>query len=83
MLSAIFLFAAATMAPPAATEPQQSRPAAKDPNRKVCELVELSGSKFNKKRVCMTAAEWENARLADRQAVERIQMGACVRGGGC
>ena len=56
---------------------------AKDATRQVCRYVEYSGTRFRSAKDCMTAAEWENQRLADRQAIERMQMGSCVPGGGC
>ena len=56
---------------------------AKDPNRVVCRYQEASNSRFKSYKVCMSAAEWENQRQLERQAVERIQSGTCVRGAGC
>jgi hypothetical protein len=56
---------------------------AKDPNRKICEMVYRTGSRFDRVRVCMTAQEWKDARDADRQSLERIQNGVCVPGAGC
>ena len=56
---------------------------AKDATRMVCRYQEDIKTRFRSFKVCMTAAEWENQRLAERQAIERIQSGACVPGGGC
>ena len=56
---------------------------AKDATRMVCRYQEDIKTRFRSFKVCMTAAEWENNRLAERQAIERIQNGTCVPGGGC
>jgi hypothetical protein len=40
----------------------------------ICEKVEVIGSRLASKRVCMTRAEWADARLQDRQAVDRAQV---------
>jgi hypothetical protein len=56
---------------------------AKDPNRIVCHYEEESGTRFRSAKVCMTAAEWWNARQAERQNIERMQSQSCVPGGGC
>lgn len=56
---------------------------AKNANRMVCHYQERPGTKFRSAKVCMTAAEWANERIRNRQAVEQIQMRSCVPGGGC
>lgn len=56
---------------------------AKDPNRVVCHYEQSSRSKFQSTKVCMTAVEWVNHRQMERDFVERIQSGVCVKGGGC
>ena len=45
----------------------------KDPNRMVCEKQEVLGSRLATKKVCMTAAEWEQRRLEDRQNIDKAQ----------
>lgn len=50
------------------------KPAAKDPNRIICERQGELGSRVATKRVCMTAAEWEIRRREDREAVEKAQV---------
>lgn len=50
------------------------KPAAKDPNRIICEKQGELGSRVATKRVCMTAAEWEIRRREDREAVEKAQV---------
>lgn len=68
---------------PAAPPKADGDKIAKDPNRKICEMVYRTGSRFDRVRVCMTAQEWRDARDADRQALERVQNGVCVPGAGC
>lgn len=46
---------------------------AKDPNRIICEKQEVVGSRLATKRICMTAAQWEERRREDRQALEKAQ----------
>jgi hypothetical protein len=45
----------------------------KDPNRIICEKQEELGSRLGSKRVCMTAAEWQQKRLNERQMIDRSQ----------
>jgi hypothetical protein len=59
---------------PAAASAEESKSAAKDPNRIICEKQEVLGSRLATKRVCMTAAEWETRRLEDRQNIDRQQI---------
>ena len=66
--------AAAQSAAPAPSKP-------KDPSQeKICEKVEVIGSRLGSKRVCMTRAQWEDARLQDRQSVERAQTQRGMKG---
>ena len=44
-----------------------------DPNRKICEKVEITGSRLRAQKVCMTAAEWEAKRQRDREELEDTQ----------
>src|SRR5690349_15592483 len=46
---------------------------AKDATRIVCHYEEQSGTRFRSTKVCMTAAEWENQRLIERQNIEKMQ----------
>ena len=48
---------------------------ANDPNRMVCKKSQVTGSRLGKKKICMTAAQWEVQRQADREALERSQSG--------
>jgi len=52
----------------------EEKPAAKDPNRIICERQGEVGSRVATKRVCMTAAEWEIRRREDREAIEKAQV---------
>jgi hypothetical protein len=44
-----------------------------DPNKKICERVEETGTRLGGRRICMTAAEWEARRASDRTELERAQ----------
>jgi hypothetical protein len=52
----------------------ENKPAAKDPNRIICERQGDVSSRVATKRVCMTAAEWEIRRREDREALEKAQL---------
>ena len=79
----------ATIATPAAAQiaaaqaasgdTRKAKPA--DPDEKICQTITMTGSRLAKKRFCATRAEWEDMRLQDRQATEKIQMGPCVVNG--
>ena len=62
-------FAQAGQAPPEATATRKA-----DPNDKICQKIEVTGSRLGYKRVCMTRAEWADQQLQDRQATEKIQV---------
>jgi invasion protein IalB len=47
---------------------------ASDPNEIVCEKQEVTGSRLATKRVCMTRAQWADARSQDREEIERVQV---------
>jgi hypothetical protein len=73
MLKPLIIAALAlTAASPAIAE---ATPAAKakDPNRKICEKIERIGSRLAVDRICMTAAEWEAQKRAQREHVEDVQ----------
>jgi hypothetical protein len=77
MLKPLIIAALAlTAASPAIAETASSPTAtskAKDPNRKICEKVERIGSRLAVDRICMTAAEWEAQKRAQREHVENVQ----------
>ena len=64
---------AAAQTPPPSSGPAQSAPKAKDPNRITCERVEQIGSRLSAKKICHTAAEWEELRKTGRDQVEDWQ----------
>lgn len=75
MRTAIIIFATLAMVPAiAAAEDKKSE--TKDPNRIICEKQEVVGSRLATKRICMTAAEWEDRKREDREAVEKGQRSA-------
>ena len=45
-----------------------------DPNEKVCQTQEVTGSRLGHKRVCKTRAEWADFQLQERQQVEKVQV---------
>jgi len=57
------------------TSMETSRPAPKpkDPNAKVCEKIEVTGSRLGSRRVCMTAADWAAQRQDHRNDIEKVQ----------
>ena len=61
--------AQAQSTPPAS----QQQPADPRMNEVVCQKQEVIGSRLATKRVCKTRAEWADARLEDRRAVDKIQ----------
>lgn len=63
---AMAMFAAEPAAAPA------DKKAAKGPNEMVCKREKASGSNL-KTRVCMTAAQWEERREADKEMVDNAQ----------
>lgn len=56
---------------------------AKDANRMVCHYEDEPGTRLHSRKICVTAAEWEDRRQANREVTERIQMQTCVPGAGC
>jgi hypothetical protein len=67
-----------------AEEPTPSKARTKrDPNEIVCEKQEVLGSRLAVRRVCMTRAEWAEKRRADRDLIDKTQLGPCVKEAGC
>jgi invasion protein IalB len=64
--------AAAQQAQPSADAATAKR--ALDPNEVVCEKQEVVGSRLATKRVCMTRAQWADARSQDREEIEKVQI---------
>lgn len=51
------------------------KPAAKsnDPDEKICEKVQVIGTRIASKRVCATRAQWEERRRMEREVVDDAQ----------
>lgn len=82
MMKAILSVALVASAFPAmAAAPQNSDSNNKDPNRKVCETVEETGSRLGGRRVCMTAQQWEDQRRSQREDVQRAQQNTGISNG--
>lgn len=54
-------------------------PKGKDPNRKICEKVEKTGTRLGVVTVCMTAEQWEQQRRDHRNDVERAQQNVGIK----
>ena len=57
---------AAQSAPPATAKD-------KDPNRIICEREDEIGTRLGGKKVCKTAAEWQQQRQQQRETLEGVQ----------
>ena len=80
MLKPLIIAALAlTAASPAIAQTATSSSKAKDPNRKICEKVERIGSRLAVDRICMTAAEWDAQKRAQREHIENVQRGVNQR----
>lgn len=75
LMTAALLGAALGTAAVAQTTTQSSNPAQKsaDPNRRICERTEETGSRLGGRTVCKTAREWEEQRREHRNELERAQ----------
>ena len=69
---------ASAMAPPALAAPAPKGSAAADPNRKICQEVGTIGTRLGKKKICATAAEWEEKKRQDRDVVDQSQRASQV-----
>lgn len=84
----LLVLAAAGLAlsvPARATEPTQPEEAAAasgdtgeasaaaDQNRLICRRIESTGSRLSSKKVCQTAAKWQQDALAAREHTEKVQ----------
>ena len=78
-IAGAFLCAAA--APVAAqTAAPTTPPAAKDPNKVICEKQEVVGSRLATRRVCMTRSQWADLRNQDRQQLDKVQTRRAMSG---
>jgi hypothetical protein len=71
---------AIAQAPSAGTAPPAAK--AEDPNKKICERVEETGTRLGGRRVCKTKAEWAAERAESRRELERAQQNADYRPAG-
>jgi hypothetical protein len=81
MRVATIIFAAIALVPAIAAA-EDKKTDAKDPNRMICERQKSTESRVATKRVCMTAAEWEQRRREDREEIEKGQRQARGPSGG-
>lgn len=65
--------AAAQTAPADPASPGSSQQKLKDPNRMICEKQEELGSRLGGKKVCKTAAEWQEWRQQNKEQVDDWQ----------
>jgi len=81
MLKSVVIGFGLALASPVAAQVAAADPAsapsapqkAKDPNRMICEKQEELGSRLGGKKVCKTAAEWQEWRQQNRDALEDWQ----------
>ena len=52
-----------------------------DPNRMICRTESTTGSRVSSQKRCLTAQQWADQKLIDRQVVERAQGGGWKNGG--
>lgn len=81
MRVAIVVFAALALVPAIAAA-EEKKADKNDPNRIICEKQEVLGSRVATKRVCLTAAQWEERRREDRDALDKGQRQARGPSGG-
>jgi hypothetical protein len=67
---------------PAIAAAEDKKTDTKDPNRIICEKQKSTESRVATKRVCMTAAEWDERRRVDREEIEKGQRQARGPSGG-
>ena len=85
LIRSLLLGAALTIGTsPAVAQPKpQPNTSSGDPNERICEKVEIIGSRLASKRICATRAEWADRKRQDREALEAAQKGPCVHKAGC
>jgi hypothetical protein len=81
MRVATVIFAALALVPAIAAA-EDKKADTKDPNRMICERQKSTESRVATKRVCMTAAEWDERKREDREAIEKGQRQARGPSGG-
>lgn len=75
MLTRAFtLFASTALLASTAAYGEQPKPGkGSKQDEKICETIEMIGSRLSTKRICATRAEWAERRKQDRDAVEQAQ----------
>ncbi len=73
LVSIALAIAAVMSGPVTAQTAPPPKPTAADPNQIICRTQDVLGSRLQKRRVCMTRAQWADAQSQDQQAVERVQ----------
>ncbi|MGH8527071.1 MAG: hypothetical protein ACREXY_23550 [Gammaproteobacteria bacterium] len=53
-----------------------------DPNRMVCQREETTGTRLGARKVCLTAAQWEEKRREHREQIERAQQNVGIKNDG-
>lgn len=62
-----------TFETPATATPSAPAANGKDSNKLICEKQEEIGSRLASKKVCKTAAQWQEERRQQRETLEKIQ----------
>lgn len=53
-----------------------------DPNRIICEKQETTGTRLGARKVCLTAAQWQEKRREHREELERAQKNVGIKNEG-
>ena len=72
-MKSIALIAGLLFSTAALAETKSSKTDGEGANKKICKSIEITGSRLNKKRVCMTALQWDEERRATRDSIEGAQ----------
>jgi hypothetical protein len=81
LLSSLLLISSPVVAQTAVPSTAASATAkSKDPNRIICEKQEELGTRLGGKKVCKTAAEWDEERRLQRENLEGVQRQATSTG---
>lgn len=76
----VVMFAVATPAL-ADADTKAKRTESYDPGRVICRSERATGSRLATHKRCLTAQQWDEQKLIDRQTVERSQGGGNKNGG--
>ena len=62
---------------------ESSRPSGRyDPNRMICERENTTGTRLGARKVCLTAAQWQEKRREHREELERAQKNVGIKNEG-